>query len=29
MRFGAYSLYGMNNPYTDKDVKLAGLKNSE
>ena len=29
MRFGAYSLYGMNNPYTDEDVKLARLKSSE
>ncbi len=29
MRFGAYSLYGMNNPYTDEDVKLASLKNSD
>lgn len=26
MRFGAYSLYGMNNPYVDEKVKLADLK---
>jgi methanethiol oxidase len=29
MRFGAYSLYGMNNPYTDDEVKLARLTDKE
>lgn len=29
MRFGAYSLYGMNNPYVDDEVKLAGLKKAQ
>ncbi len=29
MRFGAYSLYGMNNPYVDDEVKLAALKASQ
>jgi selenium-binding protein 1 len=29
MRFGAYSLYGMNNPNTDEEVKLARLKSVE
>ncbi len=29
MRFGAYSLYGMNNPYVDDEVKLASLKASQ
>jgi methanethiol oxidase len=29
MRFGAYSLYGMNNPDTDEEVKLARLQNAE
>ncbi len=29
MRFGAYSLYGMNNPDTDEEVKLARLQSAE